>query len=490
MKKSAFDPPPRLPVKLDTATNGEFAPAPLAPELRLAKRLAMARAGDNARRLGLSRRRFLESLCGAATTFLAMNQVFAARGDRGGRFDLPAEAARDPQLAEAGLAGEEFILDDQTHHVNPAGAWRATDKRWQRILPRFPQGSCGLEDPVDCFSARHFLKEIFLDSDTAMAVLSHPPAPGDANPLTTAEAAETRALVEAMDGSSRLLLQGMVMPGLPPKQSMLDQMEEMAAVQKVRAWKTYTNWGVDGGGWWLDDPQTGIPFIEKGRALGVKTIAIHKGLPFAGYDPLYSTCRDVGVAAKMFPDVNFVIYHAGFVRSSEEGPYRPESAARGVNNLVKSLEDNGIAPNSNVYADLGATWRAVMGRPTAAAHVIGKLLVHLGEDRLLWGTDSIWWGSPQDQIQAFRAFQIAPELRERHGYPELTPAIKAKVFGLNALEAYRVAPEEVVKKADADRIGRIRAAYLEDPQPSFVTYGPRSPSEFEALGRTQGHWPG
>ena len=77
------------------------------------------------------------------------------------------------------------------------------------------------------------------------------------------------------------------------------------------------------------------------------------------------------------------------------------------------------------------------------------------------------------------AFQIAPELRQRHGYPELTPAIKAKVFGLNALQAYRVAPEEVVRKADNDRIGRIRAAYREDPRPSFVTYGPRTPEDGE-----------
>jgi hypothetical protein len=44
---------------------------------------------------------------------------------------------------------------------------------------------------------------------------------------------------------------------------------------------------------------------------------------------------------------------------------------------------------------------------------------------VLWGTDSIWYGSPQDQIQAFRSFRIADELVERHGYPVLTPELKA-----------------------------------------------------------------
>ena len=62
---------------------------------------------------------------------------------------------------------------------------------------------------------------------------------------------------------------------------------------------------------------------------------------------------------------------------------------------------------------------------------------------MLWGTDSIWYGSPQDQIQAFRTFQIAPELRAKHGYPEITPELRAKVFGLNATKPYAISAEEM-----------------------------------------------
>ena len=61
-----------------------------------------------------------------------------------------------------------------------------------------------------------------------------------------------------------------------------------------------------------------------------------------------------------------------------------------------------------------------MGDPTEAAHALGKLLKHVGPNRVLWGTDSIWYGSPQDQIQAFRAFQISREFQDRYGYPALT----------------------------------------------------------------------
>ena len=490
MKKSAYEVPLRLPIKLDMASNGEYVPLPEAPVLGKVRALAMTRAAENARRTGQSRRHFLASLCGVATTLLCLNEAFAYRGDTGGSYLLPADAGQDPVAAAAALAGEEFIFDDQTHHVNPEGPWRARDRRWQANLRAFPQGRCGLEDPVDCYSARHYIKELFLDSDTAMAVLSHPPAPADASPLTSEEAAATRALVQAMDGSARVLIQGLVMPALPPAQSQLEQMERMAGELKVRAWKTYTNWGPDGGGWWLDDPGVGLPFIEKARQLGVKVIAIHKGLPFSGYDPRYSASRDVGAVARMYPDVNFVVYHAGFDPLAREGPYDPARADRGSNSLIKSLRDNGIAPNANVYVDLGATWRLLMRSPTLAAHTLGKLLKHVGEDRVVWGTDSIWWGSPQDQIQAFRAFQIAEPLQERYGYPALTPAIKRKVFGLNGLSAFRVAPEEVVGRTAADRIGRIRAAYLEAPCPTFTTLGPRNRAEYTALKRLEGDLPG
>ena len=76
------------------------------------------------------------------------------------------------------------------------------------------------------------------------------------------------------------------------------------------------------------------------------------------------------------------------------------------------------------------------------------------------------------------AFQIAPALRDKHGYPEITRELRAKVFGLNALRIYPV-PDEVLKKHLAkDRVSVARAEYREDPDPSFATYGPRTRREF------------
>ena len=63
----------RLPIKLDTTSNGEFAPVPLSPVNREANALAHEDAGKNAKRLAVSRRNFLISACGAASTLLAFN---------------------------------------------------------------------------------------------------------------------------------------------------------------------------------------------------------------------------------------------------------------------------------------------------------------------------------------------------------------------------------------------------------------------------------
>ena len=57
---------------------------------------------------------------------------------------------------------------------------------------------------------------------------------------------------------------------------------------------------------------------------------------------------------------------------------------------------------------------------------------------------------------AFRAFQISTELQDRFGYPELTPALKAKVFGLNAAQLFGVDPEAQRCAIEADAIAAAR----------------------------------
>jgi predicted TIM-barrel fold metal-dependent hydrolase len=472
----------RLPIKLDTTTNGEFAPIPLEPVHHRARALAFDAADRNARRLGLTRRAFLASACGAASTLLAMNAAYAAAGRRGGYYALPQESNLEMQVARTALDKGEFVFDVQGHFVNPTGAWT-------RLLPPGAQPlkdftilkGCPAENApglgyLQCLGSDAFIKDIFLDSDTDLVVLSFVPSTRQGEPLKIEEAAATAQIVERMEGTHRVLLHGRVNPN---QAGDLEGMDELAARYPIAAWKTYTQWGPDGKGFFLDD-EVGLAMIEKARKLGIRNVAIHKGLPFGSQSYAHSTCVDIGRVAKRYADVKFLIYHSGFVPGKAEGPYDPQRT-EGIDALVTSLIANNVKPGSNVYAELGSTWRFLMRDPTAAAHALGKLFLHVGQDNVLWGTDSIWYGSPQDQIQAFRTFQISDELAAKHGYPKITPALRAKVFGRNALKVYAIAPEVLKKHIADDSLARERLAYREHADPAFVTYGPKTRREFLTL---------
>jgi predicted TIM-barrel fold metal-dependent hydrolase len=235
--------------------------------------------------------------------------------------------------------------------------------------------------------------------------------------------------------TGRVLMQGEAHPARGDPEEALDAMADLADRFDIRAWKTYTHSA--GAGWFFDDhdadgAQVGEAFLRRVEELGIPIVAVHKGL--SDDDPFASPV-DIGPAAADHPDLRFVVYHSGFERSHREGEYRPEEPV-GVDRLIRSVRDAGIEPGGNVYAELGSTWRAVMGDPDQAAHLLGKLLLHLGEDNVVWGTDSIWYGSPQDQIDAFRTFQITEEFQDRFGYPALTPEVKAKIFGLTSADLY------------------------------------------------------
>jgi predicted TIM-barrel fold metal-dependent hydrolase len=253
-------------------------------------------------------------------------------------------------------------------------------------------------------------------------------------------------------------------------------MQRLAEELTISAWKLYPVWSADNRGYRLDDPETGAWAIEQGIALGVPVFAVHKGLPLPGARNAFTSAIDVGPAAKAFPRATLLIYHSGYDPAHKEGPYDP-TAIKGIDALIRGLRENGIGRRGNVYAELGSTWRETMKDPDQAAHVLGKLLLHLGEDRVVWGTDAIWYGSPQDQIDAFRAFQISKEYQERFGYPELTPRIKAKIFGLNAARVYGVDVAEIRRAQARDPVARARANYKNAPDPTFRTYGPRTRRE-------------
>jgi predicted TIM-barrel fold metal-dependent hydrolase len=391
--------------------------------------------------LGWSRRRFLTSSAGMAAGLVALQACSdeARRANPssttgpGGTFTVPPTAVTEPELATTTtqLPAGSLLIDVQNHvldyELNPQAPTFGRG---------FPQASCDAGDPRLCFTPERWIDLVFRQSDTTMAVLSAIPAVGDANPLTMEAMERGRAMAEEVCGDPRVLIQGQAAPDVGPLEAALAAMTDVAESFQLSAWKVYTH---SPNGWFFDDsdpdaPQVGEAFLNHVEELGVPVVAVHKGL--AG-GAKYASPRDIGPAAERHPGLSFLVYHSGFEVGNVEGEYDPDGL--GIDRLVKSLDDAGIAPGSNVYAELGSTWRTVMGDPDQAAHVLGKLLLAVGDDNILWGTDSIWYGSPQDQIAAFHAFEITAEFQERFGYPALTAEVKAKILGSNAARVLGIA---------------------------------------------------
>ncbi|MGH2692800.1 MAG: amidohydrolase family protein [Actinomycetota bacterium] len=479
------DEDPGLPIKLGPVSNGEYDPHPLPPVLRETERRAREACERNAKRKGLSRREFLLSLAGAATTLSVLNACTREEARRAGRtpgggYQVSPEATLDDDVAMEEIGGDEFVLDVQGHlldyEVNPA-----TNDAHQ-FWSRFPQQGCGEDDPRDCFSIDHFMDEMFLKSDTSMAVVSSLPLPPD-GPLSLDVMAETARVAKALCRDDRVLLHGNPFPNIGPLGSNLDKMEEAVRDHPISAWKVFTNyphlWDDSGNVWWFDDhdpslPQVGERFIEKSLELGVNRIAVHKGLSSGTRN---ASPEDIGPAARKHPDMSFLVYHSGYEDELVEGPYTRSTANQGVNRLITSMNRAGIGPNENVYAELGTTWWNLMRFPDQAAHLLGKLLSSVGEDNVIWGTDCIFYGSPQDQIQALRSFQISEEYQERYGYPRLTKEIKAKILGLNGARLYGVDPVSVPCEFSRKDLAELRPTL---PLKNAV-YGPTTVREAVAF---------
>jgi len=403
-------------------------------------------------------------------------------GAPGGRYRLPKEAPTEPEAAHGALGGNEFILDVQTHFLEYDAAHQAGGT----FARNFPQAGCGAADPLACFSIEQYLEELFLRSDTSMAVISAVPIPGAASPLSIDQMETARRTFDTVCHDERLLLHGGAFPQLGDVNATLDGMRALDAAHRIAAWKVYTHLP---GRWWLDDHEPGVPevgnaFLDQVGKSHSKICCVHKGFGnlFGAGAVEYASPVDVGPAATAHPHVTFVVYHSGYEAGGPEGPYTDATAHQGVNRLITTLRDAGIGPGGNVYAELGSTWWSLMRDPTQAAHVLGKLLKAFGPDNVVWGTDSIWYGTPQDQIQAFRAFEIAPQLQEQFGYPALNAEVKRKVLGLNSARIYGVKPVIPACTFSRDDLQRARAAL----PASNRTYGPATVDALRTLIRAHG----
>jgi uncharacterized protein len=325
-----------------------------------------------------------------------------------------------------------------------------------------------------------FVKDVYLDSQVTVGLMSNntsagiPDITGTRPPKTVLESeageflsapqtAACRDWLNKLAGSTRMLAHGQMYPGVPgkyppgtPSMTNLDYMQWQIDELGPDSWKGYT--GANSAKddldpeslmrqWVLDDYVVAYPMYDliarNYRQLkkhpGFFNICIHKGLSTnAPDDPISEPLgfpTDIPRAARDWPMLNFIIYHScirpGFWMLNALNDVNSGRLREGVPDILWTTQ---FAVDSrhyrNIYAELGTIFAScVITFPTVCAHILGQLLKFMGEDRILFGSDSVWYGSPQWQIEALWRFEIPDDLRERYGYPQLTKRGKRKILG-------------------------------------------------------------
>jgi len=452
------------PIPTRVVSNGEYMPWAQTAAQRRVEHELRSLADACCGRLGMDRRGFLRTGAGMAAAFLAMNRVF------GPLFAVSPAEAMEPAAADERTKAlqHQFIFDVQTHYVRDDFAWQGIlelgeyAKRWNPVLR---------EEGVTMrrYQLQNYLKEIFLDSQTTLALVSSAPSDDPANTiLSSDEMARTRALVNAIAGSRRLFAHGVVRPGRP---GWLDDLDRTAEQCRPDSWKGYTvgdPLSPSKYPWRMDDEKGVYPGWERIRKSGIRTVCVHKGLVPPDYEKTFPNWQfakvdDVGKAARDWPDLTFVIYHSGlkpFLTSPDESLAEFERTGRidWVSDLADVPAKYGV---TNVYAELGTSFASsAVTHPRHCAAMLGILVKGMGVERVLWGTDSVWYGSPQWQIEAFRRIEIPDDLQKKHGFAALGPAdgpTKTAILGRNAARLYGL---DVAAQALAgDGIAIARRAY-------------------------------
>ena len=471
------------PVPTQIVSSDEYLPVPQTPQQREVEARLKEMSDALAKRQGLSRRRFFQTAAGMAASFIAMNQVF------GPLFDAnPAEAAT-PDLAEALAKAKsgQMVIDGHTHFL------RDDTRLMGFVAMRNAVGKTGWnkqltdegEQTIDNLKFGNYVKEVYMDSDTKVALLSNSPSEVPEDWFIPQEQVfATREKVNQQAGTRRMLAHFTFTPGWP---GWLDQVDKAIEVYKPDSWKGYTvgdNTHKDKAShpWHADDEKLMYPFYEKIAKTGIKNVCIHKGLFAPGVEKQFPNLRpyadvsDIGKAAKDWPQLNFLVYHSGYRwvgGNPADGMTEFDQTGRSswVSDLAEIPEKYGV---TNVYGDLGQlfAWTAV-AEPRLAAALMGILVKGLGPERILWGTDAVWTGAPQWQIEGLRRLEIPEDMQKKHGFKPLGPAdgpVKTAVFSGNSARLYGL--QQHAELYRGDRFAALKADYERNgPGRSNLRYG-------------------
>jgi len=461
----------QTPIPTQIVASDEFYPDPQNERQCEVEARLLAMADDLGGKQGLNRRRFFQSAAGMAASFVAMNEVY------GPLFAASRAEAATPEMAEqrAAALADQFVMDTHTHFLRDDTRLMGFVKQREAVGKAGWNTALGAkEQTIDDLKYDNYLKEIYLDSDTKVACISGAPSevPEDWF-LTNEMKAQARADVNGLAGSKRMLAHAIFTPGYD---GWMEQIDHAINDLKPDSMKGYTigdntNKNLSKHPWRLDDEKLVYPAYEKFAKAGLKNVCIHKGLFPPSVEKQfpnlleYSDVRDVGKAAKDWPQLNFIIYHGGY-RFAGGGSVEDAWAQFEQTGRIEWITDLSEIPAKygvkNVYADVGQLFaQSTIADPRVSAVMIGQLIKGMGSDHVCWGTDAIWTGSPQWQIEALRRLEIPEDLRRKYALQSLGAAdgpVKTAIFGDNNARLYNYKPQHRAALED-DRLAGYKELY-------------------------------
>jgi len=235
----------------------------------------------------------------------------------------------------------------------------------------------------------------------------------------------------------RVLLYGAVSPW---QEGAVEEVDRLVEQDGVVGLKLYPMDIVEGQikGFRMDDPEVAFPIFERAQRLGLRSVAIHKAIPFGPVPSGPFVPTDVEGAAAAFPDLHFEIVHGGFA-------YLEETAMQAAR-----------FPNVVVNLEGGSAYLA--NSPRKFAELLGTFMYWGGADRIVWATGCIA-GHPRPLVEAFWRFEMPEDLVTDYGYPPLTEETKRDILGGNLARILGLDVEEMKQASAGDEFaGRTEYA--------------------------------
>ena len=471
------------PIPTQVVSSDEYYPYPQTEKQRELQARLLDLADGLAKKQGISRRRFFQTAAGMAASYVAMNETF------GNFFDVTRAEAATPAMADerADSLKDQFIMDMHTHflrddtRIKNFVAMRAAVGKagWNKEL-------AGKEQTIDDLKYDNYFKEIFLDSDTKIALISSSPSDIEQDWfLTNEQMVAARDKVNNKLNGRRLFSHAIFTPGQPGWLEKVDAALEL----KPESMKGYTigdntHKDISRYPWRMDDEKVTYLGYEKFVKAGIKNVCVHKGLFAPAVEHQFPNLRgfvdasDVGQAAKDWPQLNFIIYHGAYRHVGGDPKVAlAEFERTGRISWTSDLADIPAQYNvTNVYADVGQLFAmTLIAEPRVTAALMGTMVKKMGADRVCWGTDAVWTGSPQWQIEGLRRMEIPEDMQKQYGFAPLGPAtgpVKTAIFGGNNAKLYGVDPKKAELEFKNDRLGEMKAKYDKaGREPNNLRYG-------------------